>query len=261
MSEVQIELEKKMAGRNSSGWLRQALSGSDSELVEKLQNMLHTPTCSSAEKAALMREARLIMSDLWVRQVDYGRFYEDAALTRTPKDTLPVGFSNQEFYIAPAPRCFKLFLSEKNAQICADGLKRLLHARLDSTLAWANLRTLFYFDVDFYDVRFPSTQQLGLTSDAICFDVYSAQVEDCWDAIDKAATIIAAKSKQKIRIGIGQFESSEYECANREHLFGSRLPLGVGADWLLLKNIARRAGRYGWFWRHLARRQERFDNR
>jgi hypothetical protein len=43
-------------------------------------------------------------------------------------------------------------------------------------------------------------------------------------------------------------------------LFSKRLPFRMGSEWLLFKNIHRRAGKYAWFWQIVANRRNRKDN-
>lgn len=253
MSEEKGELDQDTINHYKLSWLKPAMNGSDEDLIQCLLGILPGTRYLDAQGWEQLNSAKPYLVELWSRGVSREQVI-DACLKGVSGDILPAGISRRDTFDSPAPRYFKLFLSGKNAQTCADGLKKLLYGRRNSVGEYArSYRVLFYIDVDTDSPSSLGLYQLGLTPDAVCFDVNLADIESCSDAIDKAATIIAAKSIYRIRLGVGQFGPAHYGLVRGNYLLGKRIPFEMTSDWLLLKNIMLRAGRFGWFWRLVAR--------
>ena len=240
-------------------WLSPAMSGSDKDVIAQLFNTLPNTEGLNASQLTQLEQARLVMSELWLRGIDLNHFCQETGLTGAPKDLMPAGFSRQQVF--GSPTYFKVLLSEKNATTCADGLKKLLIGRKQSAGEYAEqYRMLFYLDIDSDNKESPFPYQCGLTPRAICFDQNLAEVENSFAAIDEAASAIIEHSINNVRIGIGQFGPDEYFDIRGRSLYTKRMMFNMGGEWLLFKNICRRAGKMGWFWRFIARRYDRYDN-
>ncbi|MDR3612772.1 MAG: hypothetical protein P4L53_04345 [Candidatus Obscuribacterales bacterium] len=236
------------------------MNGNNADIIADLLATLPGTDSLDAAGAKQLELARLYMLELWARGISKNEFFQETGLTGAPKDVLPAGFSKQQVVFGE-PIYFKLFLSEKDASVCAAGLKELLLGRLNSMGEWANqFRMLFFVDIDSDNKEFPSPYQSGLTTHAVCFDVGMDDVESCFATIDKATTGVVENAARNVRIGIGQFGPQEYVGMRNGYLFTKRMSFNMGSEWILVKNIARRAGKLGWFWRFMARRYERFDN-
>jgi hypothetical protein len=242
------------------GWLKGSMSGSDEGLIAELLGTLPSTDGVDAKGLEQLQRARLLMAELWLRGIGRNQFIAETGLTGAPRDVLPAGFSKQQVWGEPV--YFKLFLSEKDNVVCAAGLKELLLGRLNNMgEEWAQaFRMLFFIDIDSENKEYPSPYQSGLTPFAMCFDVGMADVEECFEAIDKAAKFLVENSAFHLRVGIGQFGPDEYKDMRTRYLYTKRMTFNMGSEWLLVKNITRRAGKFGWFWRFVARRYERFDN-
>jgi hypothetical protein len=261
MSEMQNTEAAGNENQVKMRWIGNGMMNGDNEgIMRALFATLPSTNNLDIEGARQLEVARSFMSELWARGVSKNAFFHETGLTGSPQDALPPGYSKQQVWGEPA--YFKLFLAAKDANVCAEGLKNLLRGRLNQMgPEWAKeFRLLFYVDIDSENKEFPSPYQSGLTPQAICFDVSMAEVEKCFTAIDKAAGIVAQKSARNIRIGIGQFGPQEYMGMRDGYLYTKRMMFNMGSEWLLVKNIARRAGKLGWFWRFVARRYERYDN-
>ena len=244
---------------NKQSHLRRTMSESDEALVALLLETLPQSQELDAAGVEQLNRARSIMAELWLRCVDIREFYEETGLNGAPRDVLPEGFARQKFFSAPG--YFKVFLSQKNAASCADGIKQILLGRKITAGEWAGeYRVLFFIDIDSDNKECPSPYHSGLTPHAICFDVNMTDVESCSMAIDAAAATLVEKSIHQVRFGIGQFGPLEYPAMRGGYLYTKRMMFNMGSEWILVKNIARRAGKFGWFWRLVARRYERFDN-
>ncbi len=156
---------------------------------------------------------------------------------------------------------FRVWDTDKDANVTADGLKNLLRARLKSMpeeyVGW--YRLLVYVDVDCEPQEYPSPYQAGLTPHAICFDVNLADVEQLFPDIDRACATLSTLAQRNMRIGIGSFAQQEYDGFRKHSIYTKCMPYGMGTEWILFKNIRSRAGKFGWFWRLVAKWRDRTD--
>ena len=158
------------------------------------------------------------------------------------------------------PAYFKFWLV--NPAEAADTIKRLLK---DNPLQlppeyFGIYSLLFYIDIDTENKEIPFPYEVGLTPEAICFDGNMADIESLFPAVDRACAKLAPLCQQKLRFGLGRFAEQEYEGMRKHSLFTKRMFYRMGGEWILFKNIYRRAGRFGWFWNARARWIDRTDD-
>lgn len=125
---------------------------------------------------------------------------------------------------------------------------------------FGELRLLFYIDIDTDNKEFPCPYEVGLTPQAVCFDVSMAETESCFPAVARACAALAPHAQLKLRFGLGRFASQEYDGMRTGSLYTKRMFYNMGAEWILFKNIYRRAGKLGWFWRAWSRWYDKRDN-
>ena len=73
--------------------------------------------------------------------------------------------------------------------------------------------------------------------------------------------MLSKNAQHKLRIGLGSFGPQEFPFFARASMFGKGLPSDMGTEWILFKNIHRRAGRLSWFWKWVARREDRQERK
>jgi hypothetical protein len=91
-------------------------------------------------------------------------------------------------------------------------------------------------------------------------EVSLSDVDSLSGAIEQACLKLSPQAHHQLRFTLGSFGEQEYEGMSTISLFSKRIPYNMGSEWLLFKNIRRRAGKFGWFWQALAKRRNRKDN-
>lgn len=82
-------------------------------------------------------------------------------------------------------------------------------------------------------------------------------IESSLQAVAQACERLTGISRGSLRIGYGRFGPDEYKDMRRYTIYSKRVFYSMVPEWLLLKNVARRAGRFGWLWRWWV---QRFDD-
>ncbi len=171
------------------------------------------------------------------------------------------GLHRQNLFLSEDPAYFSFYLAK--AGEAAPALKKYLSsqkAEMDRFNAADQFRYLFFIDIDSDNAQFPSPYDIGLTPRAVCFDVNMADVESVFAGIDAACAEVGPHVQRMLRIGVGRFGPGEYEGMSKGSIYTKRMMYNVSGVWILFKNIHRRAGRFGWFYRALARRYDKKDN-
>jgi hypothetical protein len=146
------------------------------------------------------------------------------------------------------PIYFRFWLAEPNEGPAA--LKRLLAQEKEQATGYAEqMRVMAFLDVDFDGPRASLVYDLGLTPRAVCVDVNLANVESSFATIDGAWAAIAPHVQNHVRLGFGKFGPAEYRDMKRMTVYSKGVPYSLCAEWILFKNICRRAGRFSWFHR------------
>lgn len=115
--------------------------------------------------------------------------------------------------------------------------------------AASQFRLLFFIDVDSEDAQAGMPYEVGLTARAAAFDINLDQVETTFAAIDNALAKLAPHVQHNLRFGVGKFANHEYDDMSRHSIYTKRMLFKMSGEWILFKNIRRRTGRYGWFYR------------
>ncbi len=169
------------------------------------------------------------------------------------------GLQRQELFGGVEPAYFNFFLATPKEAAAA--FKKYLVDEKTQMGEWANqFRLLFFIDIDTDNAQFPMPYDIGLTPRAVCFDVNMAEVESTFAGIAAASAELAPHVQKHVRIGVGRFGPDEYKGMATASMFTKRMFYHASGVWILFKNIHRRAGRFGWFYRALARRYDKKDN-
>jgi len=240
------------------------MNGKDAAIVQALLQFLPPSASVDGDNGQKQLEvARGYMAELWLRGITKGRFLQDTGLTGSHVDLVQPGMESQRFMGEAYPTYFRLWLADKAAG--AEGFKNILRDRL-TTMSNMNaeyvgwFRLLFYIDIDTENAEIPMPYEAGLTPNAICFDTSLADVEELFPAIDAAFASLSKLAQKKLRIGLGSFAVQEYDGIAKHSVYTKRMFFNMGTEWILFKNICRRAGKFGSFWRFVAKLRDRHDN-
>jgi hypothetical protein len=242
-------------------YLGSAMNGTNDQVVEGLLTSLPTTTQLDENGAKQLALVRDYASELWMRGVSKTAFLNQTGLTGAPVDP-SLEFAKRQQMRGDQPIYFSLWLTDKDALKSADAVKAILAARQQGMPAeyHPSFRLAFFVDIDTEQAEYGLPYEAGLTPHAVCFDLPMADVQDAFTAIQAACQKLSPFAQEKIRFGLGQFAEQEYDGIRRLSLYSKGLPFNMGAEWILLKNIQRRAGKFGWFWRLVARARDKHDN-
>ena len=169
------------------------------------------------------------------------------------------GLQRQDLFLVDNPAYFNFYLA--TAVDGAMAVRKLLQKEKDEMGEWANqFRLLFFIDIDTDSEQFPMPYDLGITPRAVCFDVNMEDVESTFAGINAAFAELGPHVQKHVRFGVGRFGPDEYKGMATASIFTKRMFYHCSGVWILFKNIHRRAGRFGWFYRALARRYDKKDN-
>jgi hypothetical protein len=242
-------------------YLGAAMNGTDDQVVQGLLAFLPTSTELDEDGAKKLALVRNYASELWMRGVSKATFVNQTGLTGAPVDP-SLEFAQRQAVRGEQPIYFSLWLTDKDPVKSADAVKALLEARQQNmpTDYHSSFRLVFFVDIDTEQTEYPLPYEAGLTPRAFCFDSPMADVQESFAAVHAACCKLFPFAQQKIRFGLGQFAVQEYDGIRRLSLYSKGLPFNMGAEWILFKNIQRRAGKFGWFWKLVARARDKNDN-
>lgn len=248
--------------QNKIRWLRPTMNGTDDEIAQALLDSLPTSESLSAADMQQMEKARAYMAELFLRSVACNTFMMQSGMTGFPIDPVPPGAKRHELIGKANSIYFKFWLLDKDPATSAQGIKTILRSRQDNMpeehRGWFTLQLVI--DIDSDDSEYHGPLEVGLTPSAICMEVSLSDVDSLSGAIDQACLKLSPQAHQQLRFTLGSFGQQEYEGMSTISLFSKRIPYNMGSEWLLFKNIRRRAGKFGWFWQALAKRRNRKDN-
>jgi hypothetical protein len=238
-----------------------AMNGGNDQVVQALLNTLPATTQLDEEGMKRLSLARQYMSELWMRGVSKNAFLNQTGLTGAPVEP-DLEFAKKQQVRGEQPIYFNLWLAEKDPIKSADAVKALLLARQQGIPEEyrSSFRLVFFVDIDTAEKEFPIPYEAGLTPHAVCFDLPMGDVQNAFPAVESVCEQLAPFAQQKLRFGLGQFALQEYDGIRRGSLYTKGMPFNMGSEWILLKNIQRRAGKFGWFWQLVARVRDKHDN-
>jgi hypothetical protein len=242
-------------------YLGAAMNGADDKVMEGLLTFLPTTIELDADGAKRIGLVRDYAAELFMRGISKATFLNETGLTGAPVDP-KLEFATRQRVRGEQPTYFSLWVTDKDATKSADAVKAILAARQQNMPAEYHscFRLVFFVDIDTEQTEYPLPYEAGLTPHAVCFDLPMADVQEAFAAIHAACQKLSPFAQQKIRFGLGQFATQEYDGIRRLSMYSKGLPFNMGAEWILLKNIQRRAGKFGWFWRLVALARDRHDN-
>jgi len=248
--------------QNKIRWLRPTMNGTDDEIVQALLDSLPTSDSLSAADMQQMEKARTYMAELFLRSVACNTFMMQSGMTGFPIDPEPTGAQRHELIGKANSIYFKFWLMDKDPATSAEGIKTILLSRQDSMPAehrgWFKLQLVI--DIDSDDEEYHGPLEVGLTPRAVCLEVSLNDVQSVFAKVEQICRKLSPQAHQQLRFTLGSFGQQEYEGMSTISLFSKRIPYNMGSEWLLFKNIRRRAGKFGWFWQALAKRRNRKDN-
>lgn len=240
-------------------WLGSTMSGDNDAVIAALVDALPMTDSLDADGMKRMETARGLMAELFARGISIQQFHKESGITGFPVDPKQPGMEKQQIQGSPCYYCF--WLLDKDPAVAAKAVQNLLAYRKARAEGYADQMTLqLVIDIDSDNKQFPMPYDAGLSTHAICTEFSLADVESQFDAIQAACAKIAKLSVNKVRLILGTFGPGEFAGYSTHSMFSKRVPYAVGTEWLMFKNIHRRAGKYGWFWRWVARREERAED-
>jgi hypothetical protein len=245
---------------NKMRWLRPTMNGPDDAVIELLLNAL--PASESLDESARkqLEAARGYMSELFLRGVSLQRFYTQTGLTGFPVDPKQPGLERQA--TRACLTYYNLWLANKDAKVASAAIKNVLRFRKERASQYADQMTLQLFvDIDSDNKEIPLPYEAGLTTHAVCMEFNLADVEHNFAAIDAACSTVSNHAINTLRIGLGTFGPQEFPFLAQASVFTKGLPSDMGTEWILFKNIHRRAGKFSWFWKWVARREDRQERK
>lgn len=240
-------------------WLGSTMSGDDDAVIAALVEALPMTDSLDADGMKHMETARGLMAELFTRGVSLQRFQKESGITGFPVDPKQPGMEKQRIQGTPIYYCF--WLLDKDPAVAARALQNMLTHRKGLMQGYANQMMLqLVIDIDSDNKEYPMPYDAGLSTHAICSEFSLEDVESQFGAIHAACEKIARLSVNNIRVVLGSFGPGEFDGLSTHSMFSKRVPYAVGTEWIMFKNIHRRAGKYGWFWRWVARREERAED-
>jgi hypothetical protein len=240
-------------------WLRRGTSASDDDIIRYLLEALPEEENLDADGRQQLEIANQLMAELFKRGVSLRRFDIESGLTGFPVYPEQPFMMKQPLMSGGIPVYYSLWLASKYSGHAARAVKNNLVFLKERTGCSANEYTIqLYIDIDTENPDFPVPIE-GLTRFAQCMEFNLADADSMVNAINQACMRVAPHAHSKLRVGLGKFGPDEYKHFAKGSLFSSRIPFDMASEWLLFKNIHRRAGQFGWFWRLVARRRDRKD--
>jgi hypothetical protein len=86
-----------------------------------------------------------------------------------------------------------------------------------------------------------------------------SDIEEQFARILAACAELGPLAQKHLRVGLGTFAQQEFDDFCRINLHSKRMMYHMAMEWILFKNIHRRAGRLGWLWRAIAHWRDRTD--
>jgi hypothetical protein len=247
--------------QNKMSWLRPAMKGDDAGVIQGLLDTLPTSERLADNDLRQMAAAREFMAELFMRGISLQRFFADTGLTGFPIDPVQPGMERHQI-LGDCPIYFRFWLLSKDPGSSVSAIRNVLLARKNGMpedyRGWYTLQVCI--DVDTDDAQSPSPLDVGLTTKAVCFEVGLGDVESLFERIDRACQKLSADCRLSLRFTLGQWAQQEFDGMCSLSLFSKRMPYGMGAEWILFKKIHRLAGKFGWFWRMVDRRNDRKEN-
>ncbi len=242
-------------------WLAVSGRGDDDQVVENLLHSLPVVTELDQDGLQQLALAREQMSELWLRGVSKNAFLRQTGLTGFPVAP-KLAFAEKQSLMSEPPVYFNLWLADKDPVKSAESLKSAILAEQQAMPEdyRSSFRFLVYVDIDTEKTDYYMPYEVGLTPHAICFDLAMPDVQGAFPSMQAACARLSPFAQQKIRFGIGRFALQEYAGMSRGSLYTKRMPCSMGTEWILFKNIHRRAGKLGWFWRLVSRVRDKHDN-
>lgn len=235
------------------------MNGTDEAIVQALLAFLPEGESVDAEGLKQLETARQFMAELFCRGISSRRFDIETGLTGFPVFPEQPGMTKQQLMSRGIPVYYTLWLTDKDATVSATAIKNNLLFLKERNGEWANQYAMqLYIDIDSENLEYPNPIE-GLTHFAQCMEFNLADADEVFADIDQACARVAPHAQQKLRIGLGTFGPDEYKGLSGGSLFSSLIPFDMGSEWLMFKNIHRRVGRFGWFWRWVSARQDRKD--
>ena len=245
-------------------WLRPSMSGTDQAIMLAAIASLPDSRPSqegvvSAEDAERLKVARDYLAELFLRGVSMRRFDIETGLTGFPVFPEQPGMQKQLLMSRGIPVYFNLWTTDKDATTSATAIKNTIQFLKTLTGDYSNAYTMqLFIDVDTTETEFPMPLE-GLTRLARCVEFNLSEAESVFAFIERSCAQLVPHAQRSLRVGLGKFGPDEFTGFSNGNIFSARIPFDMGSEWLLFKNIHRRAGRFGWFWRLVAKRQDRKD--
>lgn len=238
-------------------WLGRNMPGDDEAIIAQLFAALPATDTLEADGETRMETARKCMAELFARGISVQAFAKATGITGFPVDPIQVGLRQQKLMNASLVY-YNHWLVVKDPVVAAQSVCNILRGRKDRAEGYADSMMLQLFvDIDSDDKQYPHPYEAGLSPQAICMEFSLGDIENNFAAIEAACRELSKKAIKELRVGLGTFGPDEYVGLSNGSMFTKRMPAAVGTEWILFKNIHRRAGKFGWFWRQIARRLDR----
>lgn len=240
-------------------WLSRQMKGEDSDIVAALFNAL--PCTDSVDDEEHKRlELRNYMAELFARGISLRWFCKETGITGFPAYPPQPGLEKNP---DSGNLCyFDCWIADKDPSVASQAIKNILKFRKEQSGDSASYFTAqLAVDIDSDNKQYPSPLAAGLTAHAVCMEIPLANIEKHFGAIEAACATVSKSAVLKMRFFLGAFAGHEYDGLCKGSIFTKHMPFDMGTEWILFKNIHRRAGKLGWFWRLVARRNDAADNR
>jgi hypothetical protein len=248
--------------QNKMRWLRPAMNGDDDSIMRSLFNTLPSTESLSADDLKRMDVARNYMAELFLRGISPNRFYMDTGITGFAIDPKQPGMERNPYMGGASAIYYRLWHVDKDPQVSAKAIQNILLSRQSQMPAehqeWYRLQLCI--DVDSDDVKMMAPLDVGLTPKAVCLEFGLNEVESAFERINQACLQLSLQAHAKLRITLGSFAQQEFEGMSTMSIFTKRMPFSMGTEFILFKNIHRRAGKFDWFWQIVANCRNRKDN-
>jgi hypothetical protein len=231
--------------QNKMRWLRPAMNGDDDGIIQALLNTLPATESIDGDDLKRMDLARNYMAELFLRGIGVDRFTMDTGMTGFPIDPKATGLERHRLMGGTSPIYFRHWLVDKDPTVSAQAIQTILLSRqshmAEEHRGWFTLQ--LSIDVDNDDKQAPWPLEVGLTPQAVCLEFGLADVASAFERINQACLKLSAKAHAKLRISLGSFAQQEFEGMSKMSLFDKRMAYRMGTEFILFKNIHRRAAK------------------
>jgi hypothetical protein len=228
---------------NKMGWLRSSMNGDDEEIIRALVATLPATKELDADGTKQLDRARAYMAELFLRGVSYRKFNVDCGLYGFPVYPAQPGMTRHKLFGDKTPVYYSFWLLDKEPEVSATAVKNtLLFLKEQYGEAAGDFVIQLYLDVD-NTAKGPHAMPLdpGLTKRAFCVEFVLSEAESHFALIEAALPDICRHARNKVRFGLGKLGGHEYDAFCKLRLNDPHVPFGTQSEFLLCRNIRRRA--------------------